>query len=53
MYAISRSKREQADVDVGRRTGVLPHNLCRYSAARKLGGTDGLPILSTESRYAT
>ena len=28
---ISRSKREQADVDVNRRTGVLPHNLCRCS----------------------
>ena len=35
---ISRSKREQADVDVGRRTGVPPHNLCRCSVARKLSG---------------
>jgi len=35
---ISRSKRQQADVDVGRRTGVLPHNLRRCSVTRKPSG---------------
>ena len=32
---ISRSKREQADVDVGRRTGVLPHNLLQVFGRAK------------------
>ena len=44
---ISRSKRERVDVDVGRRTGVLPRNLWSCSVARKLSG------IEAEARPAT